>query len=336
LLLDLLTIETRADAWHKVLDTATTHTEHLVLLGNIRFAQQMVEAIMAAAADDRPFAQAAGAALDRLRKGPLMKHVVLVIRQAHESELAEIATFCRTLGPEVMASLAEALANEQGSATVRRLRDVLFSFGPAGRVHADELRTSANPAVRRTAVELLRAFGGADALPDLASLLDDAEPAVQREALRAIVQIGTDEAYGTLEKALRSGTARTRDAMMQVLGSSRDERSAPLFVYILEHTDFRGSLESVYLSAIEALGKVGGDADSVAALRKVLYHSDWWAPLRTRRMRSAAAMALRAAGSDLARDTLEGIVHDGPRGARRAARAALAASAPSTSPRKAT
>jgi hypothetical protein len=336
LLLDLLTIETREDAWRKVLETATTHTEHQVLLGNIGFAQQMLEAIMAASAEGRAFADAAQAALDRLRTGPLMKHVVLIIRQAHETELTEVSTFCRTLGPEVMGTLAEALANEQGSLTVRRLRDVLFSFGPAGRVYADELRTSANPAVRRTAIELLRAFGGADALPDLASLLDDAEPAVQREALRAIVQIGTDEAYGTLEGALKSGTARTRDAIMQVLGSSRDERSAPLFVYILEHTDFRGRLESVYLSAIEALGKVGGDADSVAALRRVLSRGDWWAPFRTARMRSAAAMALRAADSDLARETLEEVVHDGSRGARRAARAALAASASDPSPRKAT
>jgi hypothetical protein len=335
LLLDLLTIEMREDAWRKVLDTAAAHTENLVLLGNIPFAQEMLEAIIAATAAGQPFVAAAQEALERLRQGPLMKHVVLAIRQAQESELAGIATFCRTLGPEVMGALAEALANEPGSATVRRLRDVLFSFGAAGRVHADELRTSANPAVRRTAIELLRAFGGADALPDLAGLLDDSEPAVQREALRAIVQIGTDEAYGTLEQALRTGTARTHDVIMTVLASSRDERSVPLFVYILEHTDFRGRLESVYLSAIDALGKVGGDAESVAALRTVLCRGDWWALRRTRRMRAAAAMALRASGSDLARETLEEVANDGPRGARRAARAALAAAAPATA-RKAT
>jgi hypothetical protein len=336
LLLDLLTIETREDPWRKVLDTATGHIEQLVLLGNIAFAQQMLETIGAAAAEGQPFAGAATAALDRLRKGPLMKHVVLFIRQAHESELADVSNFCRTLGPEVIGPLAEALANEQGSGTVRRLRDMLLSFGSAGRAYADELRTSANPAVRRTAIELLRAFGGADALPDLAALLDDAEPAVQREALRAIVQIGTDQAYGTLEQALKSGTSRTRDAIMQVLGSSRDERAAPLLVYILQHTDFRGSLENVYLAVIEALGKVGGDSDSVAALRKVLYRGDWWAPFRTARMRSAAAQALRAAGSDLARQTLDEAVSEGPRAVRRVARAALSAPAPRTAPRRAT
>jgi hypothetical protein len=336
LLLDLLRIEAREDAWHKVLETATSQTEHLVLIGNVPFAQEMLNAILAAAADDQPYAAAATGALDRLRKGPLMKHTVLFLKQARDDELLEVAAFCRTLGPEVIGALVEALAKEQASLMIRRLRDVLLSFGAAGRGYADELRASPNPAVRRTAIELLRAFGGAEALPDLAALLDDAEPAVHREALRAIVQIGTDEAYGVLQEALRSGTDRTRDAMMQVLASSRDERAASLFVYILQHTDFRGSLERVFLSAVEALGKVGGDADSVAALRSVLYRGEWWAPLRTARMRAAAARALRSTGSDLADQTLAEAVSQGPRGVRRAARAALAGPAHRTSPRRVT
>ena len=59
------------------------------------------------------------------------------------------------------------------------------------------------------------------------------------------------------------------------------------------------------LSAIEALGKVGGDAESVQALTKVLYRGQWWAPFRTNRVRTAAAMALRATGSDEAQNALE-------------------------------
>jgi HEAT repeat protein len=232
--------------------------------------------------------------------------------------------------------LAEALANERAPITVRRLRDVLLSFGAAGRAYADDLRTSANPTVRRAAIELLRAFGGADALPDLAALLDDAEPGVQRDALRAIVHIGTDEAYGTLEKALKSGTPQTRDAMMHVLASSRDERAVPLFVYILHHAQERGTLESVYLAAIEGLGKVGGDAESVGALKGVLYGGTWWAPWRTGRRREAAARALRATGSELANQALEEAANAGPRGTRRAARVALASPDPQASARRAT
>jgi HEAT repeat protein len=256
-----------------------------------------------------------------------MKHVVLFIRQADEDEMKAVSTFCRTLGPTVIGPLAEALAGEQGGA-VKRLREVLLSFGAAGRAYANELRNSANPSVRRTAIELLRAFGGADALPDLAALLEDAEPSVQREALRAIVQIGTDEAYAVLAQALKSSSARTRDAIMQALIAARDERAVPLFIYILDHTNHRGILETVYVSAIGALGKLGGNADSVAALTKALYRGDWWAPSRTARLRMAAASALRACASPDAQRALDDALRDGPRAVRRIVKAALSAPDP--------
>jgi hypothetical protein len=334
-LLDLLAIETRGDAWRDVLESALKSVEQHVLTGHLPLAQQVLDAVVAASADDQPFAKIASAGLDRLRSGSLMRHVVLYARQGQDSDVQAISVFCRALGPSVIGALAEALANEQGAA-VKRLREVLLSFGAAGRAYADELRSSANPAVRRTAIELLRAFGGADALPDLAALLDDAEVAVQREALRAIVQIGTAEAYATLHEALKSGNTRTRDAIMQVLMAGRDERAAPLFVYILEHSDHRGSLETVCVSAMEALGKVGGDLDSVQALTKVLYRGEWWAPLRTNRLRTAAAAALRATGSGDAQRALEEAASGGPRGVRRVARAALIAPARATAPRRTT
>lgn len=326
-LLDLLLLEKRPDAWQHVLESAVVSIEQDVLIGDVTLAQKVLDSIVVAAEDGHPFADAARSGLARLRSGTVMRHVVLLIRQAHDAEMPAVSVFCRSLGPAVIGPLAEALAGEQGAA-VKRLRDVLLSFGAAGRAYADELRSSANPAARRTAIELLRAFGGADALPDLTSLLDDAEPAVQREALRAIVQIGTFDAYATLQKALQSGNTRTREAIMQVLVAARDDRAAPLFVYILEHGDYRGSLESVYRSAIDALGKLGGDPDSVRALKKVLYRGEWWAPLRANRLRSAAAQALRAAGSAEATQALEEAAAAGPRGVRRVARMALAGPAP--------
>lgn len=332
-LLDLLTIEERPHAWNDVLDSAVTTVEHLVLTGQPGLAQQVLDVILAAAGEGQPFAGTANEGLDRLRRGPLMRHVVLYIRQAQDAEIPAISAFCRALGPSVIGPLAEALANEH-TAAVKRLRDVLLSFGAAGRAYADELRTSANPAVRRTAVELLRAFGGADALPDLAALLDDAEPAVQREALRAIVQIGTADAYATLQQALQSGDAATRDAIMQVLLATRDERAAPLFIHILEHSGYRGGLDKVCVSAMDALGKLGGDSDSVHALSTVLYGGKWWAPLRTNRLRMAAATALRACGSADATRALQEAATAGPRGVRRAARAALSVAAPVTQPRR--
>lgn len=326
-LLDLLAIETRPEVWARVLDSAVAAIEQFVLGGHVALSQPLLDAILGASQNGGPFAASAQAGMERLRSGPLMKHVVLFIRQAREQELEAISRFCRSLGPSVIGALVEALANEQGQA-VKRLRDVLFSFGAAGRRYADELKNSPNPAVRRTAVDLLRAFGGAEALPDLKALLSDAEPAIQRDALRAIVQIGTDDAYAALGEALSGSTARTRDAILQVIVSIRDERAAPLFVHILGNIDHRGPLEAVYFSAIEALGKIGGDAESVAALKRVLMRREWWAPFRTGRLRAAAAAALRSCGSAAAQQALEEAAAEGSPGVRRAAKAALAAPAP--------
>ena len=324
LILDLLTIETRADAWASVLDTAISSVEQLVLVGDLFLASQLIDTmVLISQRDASPLAATAAAGLKNLVNGSLVRHLVLFLRQASDTEAALANQLCKTIGPDLVKPLADALAAEDNARTVRRLRDILIGFGSAARAYADSLRSSPNPAVRRAAIDLLRALGGDAALPDLRSMLDDAEPQVQREALRAIVQIGTADAYASLEQALKNGKPRTRDAIMQALGSLRDERAAPLFVYILMHTGYTGELEGVYTASIESLGKVATDERSVATLRDILHRGEWWAPYRTARIRSAAARALRSIGTPSASRTLEDAA-GGSGGIKRAARAALA------------
>ena len=153
--------------------------------------------------------------------------------------------------------------------TRERLTAILLAFGAVGRRTIERLKNSQNPAVRRTAIQLMREFGGSDALPDLTELLDDNEPQVQREAVRAILNIGTDAAYQILEQALTTGTLQSRDAIMQSIGLVRDERATPLFAYIIEHVDHRGPLEAVYLRAIESLGALS-DPAGIAPLKDAL------------------------------------------------------------------
>ena len=217
---------------------------------------------------------------------------------------------------------------EDNAHTVRRLRDILISFGPAAREYANELKSSKNPAVRRAAIDLLRALGGDAALPDLRLMLDDSDSQVQREALRAIVQIGTNEAYQMLEQALKSGAAHTREAIMQALGAFRDEKAAPLFVYILNNSDYKGQNEGVYTQTIESLGKVAIDERSASTLKDILYRGEWWARSRNARIRAAAARALRNRGTASADRTLEEAAASAPGAIRKVAKAALAEPAP--------
>jgi HEAT repeat protein len=219
--------------------------------------------------------------------------------------------------------LAEALSVEARPRTRERLTSILLAFGSVGRRTIERLKTSENPAVRRTAIFMMRQFGGSDALPDLRELLDDNEPQVQREAVRAILTIGTDGAYHILEQALTTGTTRSREAIMQSISLVRDERAAPLFAYILGHVDHRGTLAPVYLRAIESLGALR-DPAGVEPLKVALYKGEWWAPRRTSSIRGAVAAALTRIGTPEALAVLEDAAANASRGVRSAARTQLA------------
>jgi hypothetical protein len=325
LLLDLLKIETRPDAWSGVLDTAIANIDNLVLVGDLMLASQLLEAVVAISKNESsPFATPAAAGVTKLVEGPMVRHLAMFLQRATDTEFGIAKRMCTNIGPVLVKPMSDALMGEDNARTVRRLRDILISFGPAAREYANELKSSRNPAVRRAAIDLLRGLAGDAALPDLRLMLDDPDAQVQREALRAIVQVGTTEAYQMLEQALKSGAERTRDAIMQALGAFRDEKAAPLFVHILANTDYKGQHEGIYTQTIESLGKVAADERSAATLKDILYRGEWWARGRTARIRTAAARALRSMGTAGADRVLEEAANSGPAAVRKIAKAALA------------
>ena len=83
------------------------------------------------------------------------------------------------------------------------------------------------------------------------------------------------------------------------------------------------ALPRLYSVAIEVLG-TSKLPEAVAALKHALQHGELWAPIRTRRLRAAAAASLRAIGTPQALEALREASEHGPRGARAAARAQLA------------
>ena len=148
---------------------------------------------------------------------------------------------------------------------------------------------------------------------------------MQRDALRAIVQTGTDEAFAALRDALTTGSARTRDMITGSLGTLRDERAAPLFVFIVRQGQIRGRAEKVFVSAVEALGALRvSDEPTIGALVEAAGRGAWWNPFQAKRLRTAAVKALRAIGSPEAVAALETLAQSGPYGAKSAAQTALA------------
>jgi len=326
LLLDLLVIETDPVRWQDVTDPVVFHIEDLLLVGDFEAALQLVQVLVREAGPDgdRAHRPAATAAIERLSQGRMLRDQMLDFRTIDDQSFELVKRICYAIGPLLIRPLAEALSVEEDARARQRLTTLLLGFGAAGKQSVERLKLSANAAVRRTAVHLLREFGGKEALPDLTTLLDDAEPHIQREALRAIFAIGTDEAYEVLQQAMASGTERTRNSLMLALVAMRDERAAPLFGYILRHVDHRGVLRDVYLRSVEALGALR-DESSIELLKEALYRGEWWAPFRTAKLRTTVAAALRRIGTPQALSVLQQAAERGPRGVRAAARAQLMA-----------
>ena len=320
LLIDLLTIETDPEQWKTITNSVVGHIEDLLLVGDFAGAIELTSLLTTEANGDGARKTAAAAALARLAHGAMMPHVVTHLRSVDDTAAEQLHKICSLVGPTIVSGLAEALANEKRAVARQRFTQILLGFGPAGKTAVEQLRASANPAVRRTAIHLLRDFGGSEALPDLTTLLDDTEPHVQREAVRAILSIGTEEAYAELQKALDKGTNQTREVLTTALVAMRNERAIPLFEYIVRKIDRTGPLRAVYLGAVESLGALKAE-HTVDVLKEALYSGEWWAPFRTAELRRTVAAALRQIGTPEARRVLDDAVHSGPRGVRAAIRA---------------
>jgi hypothetical protein len=321
LLVDLLAIEQDPSRWRDVADTVVSHADDLVRVGYFDQAWQLADAVVTEGKKDPARQAAAKAALERLGRGAMMKHVARHLRSAEDDEYDRFKGLCHSIGPTAIVPLAEVLSAEQDARSRRRLRDILVGFGAAGREVAQQLMNAPNWEVRRTAAYLLREFGGTEGLRELEPLLTDSEPLVQREAIQALVLNGSDAASQILLHAIGATTGRPRQTLLSELTSMRDERAAPLFAYLVRHLD-RRKFAALYLSAIDLLGGMRGP-EAIGALKVALQHGDWWAPMRTRRVRAAAARALRLIGTAEALEALRDASARGSRGARSAARAEL-------------
>lgn len=320
LLLDLLRIEPDDARWGELMEPVVRNIEDLLLVGDFDSAMGLISVIAAATSEASPTErrQHAMIAIDLLVAGSMMRHITTHLASIDDAAFERVKAMCVSLGEVLVRPLAEALSVEERGQTRERLTAILIAFGAVGRRTIERLKTSPNAAVRRTAIYLMRQFGGSDALPDLTDLINDAHSQVQREAVRAILNIGTEKAYRVLEQALATGSERSREAIMQSISVLRDERATPLFAYILRHVDHR-RLTSTYLRAIESLGAMR-DPEGIGPLAEALRKGEWWAPRRTAALRSASASALARIGTPQAFTALEEAAATGSRRVRAAAR----------------
>lgn len=321
LLMDLLHIEEDVLRWRDIAETAAMHAEDLIRVGYFDQAWQLAEAILAEGARQGERRQYAAAAVVRLGRSATMKHIAAHLRTADDGAGERFRVLCHAIGPALIAPLAESLSTEQDARSRRRLRDILVGFGAGGREAVRQLMQAPNWEVRRTAAYLLREIGGSEGLKELEPLLADSEPLVQREAVQGLIRNGSDEASRILLHALLSASGRGRETLAAEIAGTRADLAAPLYTYLVRHMDPRRD-PPLYVTAVDALGGAS-TPDAIEALKAALYGGGWRTPFVTRRVRSAAARALRRIGSPAAVDVLHAAATGGTFGVRAAARAEL-------------
>jgi hypothetical protein len=305
LLADLLVVESDRSRRQELLQLLVSQIDELVVLGDFDGARRLAEAMAGVAI--RPEAAEARTqvlnAIEQLVAGEFMSQVTVHLNAVRDEEFEHVKGLCAAVGPTLVPKLAETLSAETRARARQRLTELLIGFGKHGRHSVDQLLQSPSASVRRTAVQLLRSFGGPEALPDLERLVNDTEPGVQRDAARALIGLGIDESFEMLKRILVTEKHRGREALIEELGSTRDQKATPLFCHLVRHIECRGQLREIYLRSLGRLGLLGGP-EAVEALSDALRKGRWWAPLRTREIRTEAAAALSQIKLPAARDAL--------------------------------
>ena len=322
LLASLMSLQQDIAHWHDFADLVLQRTRVLLVAGDFPAATVLVEAVRSQSErpDDADIRAAAAEILQNFPTASTMRGVASHLDTSDHSVVHAAQHFCMALGTASIGPLAELLSQEERNRPRRHLIDILVGFGAPGRQSVEPLRQSTNAAVRRTAVLLLREFGGREALPELESLLDDAEPHVQREAMRAIAMLGVEAAYTTLIRALERGPEPARTSILGVLWTLPDEDAEQVLSYVVLAAPYRGVMWVVHKRAIQRLGALGG-RHAVDALAAVLQRRQFWSPFRMASLHKLAVDALGQIGTPDAMAVIETVASHGPRWARAAARA---------------
>ena len=318
LVVDLLTIEKEPERRESLVQPVLALLKDLLMVGDF----DAIETMLAALCTRRPGETEASAVersvLERLPTGATVQHLVGHLATIDQSHVEQVKRVCLTLGEPVVQPLTEALALEDRTRIRERLTETIVGFGDIGRPHVEQLKQSPDAAVRRTAIYILRELGVSEAPPELDELVNPSDARAQRDAVQAVIRVGTHRAYHMFVQALTTASPASREAIMQAVGSPRDERAVPLLIHILEHVDHAGELGWAYERTLELLGHLR-HAAAVPALLVVLQRGEWWAPRRTAELRATAAIALGRIGTPEAIAALTTASLSGPRGARKAA-----------------
>src|SRR6185436_4228173 len=148
-------------AWRDMARLVVAEIEARLKAGDTDAAHKLAFAIVreTGAGGHEGLRSVAEAAVEGLASVSLAREIAVHLRKVDDAEVDLYNRICRTIGLRMLSPLAEVLIVEENSRAIRRLRELLFGFGAAGRETVERLKQSPNPTVRRTAIDMLRMFG---------------------------------------------------------------------------------------------------------------------------------------------------------------------------------
>jgi len=233
----------------------------------------------------------AQSALDDLGRPECVAHIINLARDAPNGGVRPTQVLLQ-LGGESVYPLLDALDGESDAERTSQLAGMVIALG-------DHAVPALMETIRRRggriqlAVRLAGELQSPKLIPILKDVLMDSGPALRREAGRALVGIGNDEAFGVLVEALgHPGDELPRIAAV-CLGVLRDEQAVKPLLRTLKRA-YREKLPRLAEIAIHALGQL--DTQNIAILDALAAVLEERAVLRKRRQRGAKIAALQVLG----------------------------------------
>jgi len=232
------------------------------------------------------------------------KRAARIIAQlfAADSELFNKAMMplATQLGAALVPALIDALANEDDRNRRGRLVRVLKAIGKPGHPFLLESLQSQTWFVVRNTLNILGEIGERDHATAIGKRLQHGDARVRRAATRALGKIGGPESENLLVAAIGDRDAETNNEVLLCLGSMKAQSAVPALSEIAKSRSHAGEEREL---AITTLAHIGSDA-AVPALVEIVRPKGIFAR-EALPMRLAAARALSAIGSAMARQALQ-------------------------------
>ena len=310
LITDLLRIEENPDRAAEVARDMVALVDDLLMAGDFDNALLVLRELREASA--RKVAPAeARAALASAGETAGLREAASLMAELDEPAQKAFTECCAIIGPTAIRALYPALQSEQETATYRRARELVATFGAAAVSHLVALADDARWFVQRNAAALLGATRSPDAVPTLQALLRRSDPRVLRAAVSALAGIDDPAATRAIQTVLRATAGAGRDAVVEALVAERDPRVVPMLARLLAEADPFGEDHQTVLDALDAVRRIGHEhaVPSIAAIMK--RKRFLFGRAKARAFKTASVRALLAIGTPTAKAALDEAAHSG-------------------------